>query len=60
MVGCDNPDCDIEWFHFGCVGITENVQKGKWFCPSCRIKLGLENPEKKVDKVESEEDVVEV
>lgn len=22
MVGCDNPDCEHEWFHFNCVGLT--------------------------------------
>ena len=25
MVGCDNPECPIEWFHFECVGLTETV-----------------------------------
>lgn len=34
MIGCDNPDCPIEWFHFGCVGLTSKP-KGKWFCPKC-------------------------
>lgn len=34
MIGCDNPDCPIEWFHFACVGLT-NKPKGKWFCPKC-------------------------
>ncbi|KAM6304465.1 inhibitor of growth protein 3 isoform 2-T2 [Podargus strigoides] len=29
MVGCDNQDCPIEWFHYGCVGLTE-APKGKW------------------------------
>lgn len=23
MIACDNDDCPIEWFHYGCVGITE-------------------------------------
>nr|CAB3256163.1 inhibitor of growth protein 5 [Phallusia mammillata] len=35
MIGCDNQDCPIEWFHFGCVGLTSKP-KGKWFCPKCR------------------------
>jgi len=35
MIGCDNYDCAIEWFHFGCVGLT-NKPKGKWYCPQCR------------------------
>ncbi|XP_057304502.1 inhibitor of growth protein 4-like isoform X2 [Hydractinia symbiolongicarpus] len=34
MIGCDNSDCLIEWFHFGCVGLTTKP-KGKWFCPKC-------------------------
>eukprot|EP01113_Clastostelium_recurvatum_P000959 TRINITY_DN10410_c0_g1_i6.p1 TRINITY_DN10410_c0_g1~~TRINITY_DN10410_c0_g1_i6.p1 ORF type:complete len:258 (-),score=44.00 TRINITY_DN10410_c0_g1_i6:5-778(-) len=34
MVGCDNPDCKVEWFHFECVGLT-NPPKGKWYCPEC-------------------------
>jgi len=35
MVGCDNPDCKIEWFHFECVGLT-SPPKGKWYCPDCK------------------------
>jgi len=35
MIGCDNNDCDIEWFHFNCVGLTSKP-KGKWYCPNCR------------------------
>ncbi|OQS03360.1 trafficking protein particle complex subunit [Thraustotheca clavata] len=23
MIGCDNEDCKYEWFHFDCVGLTE-------------------------------------
>lgn len=34
MIGCDNPDCPIEWFHFACVKLTTKP-KGKWFCPKC-------------------------
>ena len=34
MIGCDNADCPIEWFHFACVGLTVKP-KGKWFCPRC-------------------------
>uniref|UniRef100_A0A0E0GGN1 PHD finger protein ING n=1 Tax=Oryza nivara TaxID=4536 RepID=A0A0E0GGN1_ORYNI len=34
MVACDNNDCKIEWYHFGCVGVKEHP-KGKWYCPSC-------------------------
>lgn len=34
MVGCDNPECRREWFHFECVGLSANP-KGKWLCPEC-------------------------
>uniref|UniRef100_A0A7N6BWL0 Inhibitor of growth protein N-terminal histone-binding domain-containing protein n=1 Tax=Anabas testudineus TaxID=64144 RepID=A0A7N6BWL0_ANATE len=29
MIGCDNPDCPIEWFHFACVDLATKP-KGKW------------------------------
>ncbi|XP_030922075.1 inhibitor of growth protein 2 [Geospiza fortis] len=35
MIGCDNEQCPIEWFHFSCVGLTYKP-KGKWYCPRCR------------------------
>ena len=39
MIGCDNDDCAIEWFHFACVGLNPNAEvKGKWICPPCRGK----------------------
>jgi len=34
MVACENPDCVIEWYHFGCVGLKE--EPSIWYCPSCR------------------------
>jgi hypothetical protein len=34
MIGCDNSDCTIEWFHFSCVNLTSKP-KGKWYCPLC-------------------------
>ena len=43
MVACDNQDCEIEWFHYGCVNITE-PPKGKWYCPRCVESFG---PKKK-------------
>lgn len=38
MIGCDNPECPIEWFHFECVGLSGPV-KGKWYCPECSAKM---------------------
>ena len=34
MVGCDDKECPYEWFHWGCVGLTEEP-RGKWFCRTC-------------------------
>ena len=35
MVGCDNPTCQIEWFHLSCLRLTvEQLSRGKWFFPS--------------------------
>ena len=35
MIGCDNPDCKIEWFHYNCMGI-KRAPKGKWYCSNCK------------------------
>ena len=40
MIGCDAPDCRLEWFHFECVGILIPPE-GKWFCPECTKRYGL-------------------
>jgi hypothetical protein len=39
MVACDGKGCPREWFHYVCVGLTqETVPKGKWFCDDCGVK----------------------
>ena len=40
MVACDNDECAYEWFHWSCVGISREPV-GKWYCPDCRVKLGI-------------------
>lgn len=27
MIGCDNEDCEFEWFHWECVGIVTPVRR---------------------------------
>lgn len=34
MIACDNKECNIEWFHYACVGLKA-APKGKWYCGSC-------------------------
>ena len=36
MVGCDNPSCLYQWFHFDCLGLKSQPKSKKWFCPECR------------------------
>lgn len=39
MIGCDaNDACEIEWFHYGCVGLT-TPPKDQWFCPDCTARM---------------------
>ena len=35
MIGCDNQNCKVQWFHYECVGISL-APKGKWYCKNCR------------------------
>ena len=50
MIACENPDCETEWFHFACVGLTTEVccsnivvgialqfeqPKDPWYCSVC-------------------------
>lgn len=34
MIGCDDDDCEREWFHLGCVGLSKPPQ-GTWYCDAC-------------------------
>ncbi|UJO16283.1 Chromatin modification-related protein [Fulvia fulva] len=36
MVGCDNDNCPYQWFHYKCVGVSEEPT-GEWLCPTCRV-----------------------
>ena len=35
MIGCANPECQVKWYHFKCVGITK-APKGSWYCSDCK------------------------
>jgi hypothetical protein len=41
MIGCDAPDCQIEWFHFECVGIMV-AQEGQWNCPKYTKRYNIQ------------------
>ncbi|CAH7671376.1 hypothetical protein PPACK8108_LOCUS6150, partial [Phakopsora pachyrhizi] len=40
-VACDNSKCPIEWFHYQCAGLDEDLI-GSWFCDKYKVK-GLDN-----------------
>ena len=40
MIGCDAPDCRLEWFHFECVGIMV-APTGDWYCPECSKRYNI-------------------
>nr|XP_019044785.1 hypothetical protein I302_06698 [Kwoniella bestiolae CBS 10118]OCF23715.1 hypothetical protein I302_06698 [Kwoniella bestiolae CBS 10118] len=40
MIGCENEECPLEWFHLSCLGL-EQPPTGKWWCNLCRPKVGL-------------------
>ncbi|EON63385.1 hypothetical protein W97_02612 [Coniosporium apollinis CBS 100218] len=43
MVACENDDCETEWFHLPCVGLTDiPPRRAKWYCPDCRKKLAID------------------
>ncbi|TIA72724.1 hypothetical protein E3P91_01829 [Wallemia ichthyophaga] len=49
MIGCENDDCPISWFHFGCVNIKP-PEPDVWYCTECKNKLGIptQTPSKKL------------
>lgn len=35
MIACDDENCELQWFHLGCVGLTK-APRGKWYCNECK------------------------
>ena len=35
MIACDDENCEFQWFHLDCVGLTK-APRGRWFCNDCR------------------------
>lgn len=42
MIGCDDPQCSRQWYHFKCVGISL-APSGDWFCRECKLKQQLKS-----------------
>ncbi|KFZ05763.1 hypothetical protein V501_08038 [Pseudogymnoascus sp. VKM F-4519 (FW-2642)] len=44
MIACENNQCQYEWFHLPCVGLTIETlppRTTKWYCPECRVALHI-------------------
>ncbi|KAF8963948.1 hypothetical protein BDZ97DRAFT_1919476 [Flammula alnicola] len=35
MIACDDAQCEREWFHLACIGLTVPPE-GRWFCEACK------------------------
>ena len=49
MIGCDNPNCKIEWYHIKCLKL-KHIPKGKWYCPDCQLGKPSKSLKKKGNK----------
>ena len=59
MVGCDNPNCPVQWYHYVCVGYKEDESKSNelWYCcEKCRLEAAKLDKEKDKDKDKEIED----
>lgn len=52
MIGCDDDDCEREWFHLGCVGLTKPPQ-GTWYCEACLERRAANGRGSKAKKAKS-------
>ncbi|CBQ70596.1 related to p33ING1b (ING1) protein [Sporisorium reilianum SRZ2] len=52
MIGCDDDDCEREWFHLGCVGLTKPPQ-GTWYCEACLERRAANGRGAKAKKAKS-------
>jgi inhibitor of growth protein 3 len=50
MIGCDDDNCQREWFHLGCVGLLKPPQ-GTWYCGECTQRRAARNQKTKKAKM---------
>ncbi|KAK8845481.1 hypothetical protein IAR55_006194 [Kwoniella newhampshirensis] len=49
MIGCDDDDCEIEWYHLSCLGL-DKTPEGNWICPRCVERRKKQPKTKKATK----------
>ncbi|CAO1630259.1 unnamed protein product [Sympodiomycopsis kandeliae] len=42
MIGCDSDDCQYEWFHLDCVGLSKPLPQ-VWYCSDCQARMKLKD-----------------
>jgi hypothetical protein len=51
MICCDNNECKIQWFHFGCVGLKIKPKRGlNWYCSDCKNQLSQSSEKSSITK----------
>ncbi|WWC58261.1 uncharacterized protein I303_100799 [Kwoniella dejecticola CBS 10117] len=49
MIGCDDDDCEIEWYHLACLNL-DKTPEGNWICPRCVERRKKQPKSKKASK----------
>ncbi|OCF73459.1 hypothetical protein I204_05300 [Kwoniella mangroviensis CBS 8886] len=49
MIGCDDDDCEIEWYHLACLNL-DKTPEGNWICPRCVERRKRQPKGKKASK----------
>ncbi|WWC66697.1 uncharacterized protein I206_100601 [Kwoniella pini CBS 10737] len=49
MIGCDDDDCEIEWYHLACLNL-DKTPEGNWICPRCVERRKKQPKGKKASK----------
>lgn len=49
MIGCDSDECQYEWFHLSCVGLSKPLPQ-TWYCEDCKERIEREKNEKPAKK----------
>lgn len=47
MVGCDNPQCKLQWFHLACLNMAAPPEVEPWYCPECAPLIRQKKAKKK-------------
>ncbi|KIK70446.1 hypothetical protein GYMLUDRAFT_32462 [Collybiopsis luxurians FD-317 M1] len=42
MIACDEPTCEVEWYHLNCIGLAV-APEGTWICDTCMNNQAKKN-----------------